>query len=106
MKKLILHLVFVMFSCGHSTPNESDAKEAARAALLQRVKNPMDVTFFQNDKVQAIGDNTFEYTETISATNSFGGTITQNANVKVKWLKDDSSEVTNWTIIDFQLNDR
>ncbi|MBP4140037.1 hypothetical protein [Flavobacterium geliluteum] len=106
MKKILLLLSFILLSCGHSIPNESDAKEASRAALLQRVKNPMDVTFFQNEKVLDLGDGNFQYNETISATNGFGGTITQNAIVKVKWLKDDPSEVSNWTVIDFQLNDR
>lgn len=106
MKKLILLLSFIVISCGHSTPNESDAKEAARAALIQQLKNPTGLTFFQNDKVMDIGGNTFVYNETISATNSFGGVITQNAIVKVKWLKDDPSEVSNWTVVDFQLNDR
>lgn len=106
MKKLILLLAFFVFSCGTSSPDKGDAKQAGRAALLQNMKNPMGVTFFQNDNVKIISENVFEYTETISATNSFGGTITQNAIIKIKWLQDDPSEVTNWAVLDLKLLDR
>ena len=108
MKKLLLFAIMAMglTSCGSSTPDESDAKEAARSAILQNLKNPIDAKFHHNEIVKALGDNTFEYTETVNATNGFGGSIAQNATVKVKWLKDDPSEVSNWTIIDIQFVDR
>lgn len=107
MKKLILLLSFLaIISCGDSTPNESDAKEAARSAVLQNVKNPTDLTFHQNDVVKDLGANTFEYKETINATNSFGGSIKQDVTVQVKWLKDDPSEASNWTVVDIQFADR
>lgn len=107
MKKAILLLSFLAFiSCGHSNPDESDAKEAARSAVLQNLKNPIDMTFHQNDVVKDLGDNIFEYKETINATNSFGGSIKQEVTVQVKWLKDDPSEVSNWSVINIQFADR
>ena len=107
MRKAFLLLSFLAFiSCGNSTPDESNAKEAARAAVLQNLKNPIDMTFHQNDVVKDLGDNTFEYKETINATNSFGGSIKQDVTVQVKWLKDDPSEVSNWTVVDIQFADR
>ena len=56
--------------------------------------------------VKILGDSTFEYRETINATNSFGGSIKQDAVVKVKFLQDDPSEVTNWSILDVQFLER
>lgn len=107
MKKVILLLGFLAFiSCGHSTPDESDAKEAARSAILQNLKNPIDMTFHQNDVVKYLGDSIYEYKETINATNGFGGSIRQDVTVKVKWLKDDPSEVSNWSIVDIQFLER
>ncbi len=107
MKKAILLLSFLAFiSCGNSTPNESDAKEVARAAVLQNIKNPVGMTFHQNDVVTEFADNVFEYKETINATNSFGGSIKQDVTVQVKWIKDDPSEVSNWTVVDIQFADR
>jgi len=108
MKKTILlfFIITSMISCSSSVPDESDAKEAARAVVLQNVKNPVDLKFHQNDEVKNLGDNTFEYKETINATNSYGGSIAQNVIVKVKWIKDDPSEVKNWSIIDIQFTDR
>lgn len=107
MKKAILLLSFlVLISCGSSTPDESDAKQAARAAVLQNVKNPIDMKFHQNDVVKDLGDNTFEYKETINATNDFGGSIKQDVTVQVKWLKDDPSEPSNWSVIDIQFANR
>lgn len=103
MKKiLLLFSLVVLFSCGSSTPNEADAKEAARAAVLQNLKNPTDVKFHHNETIKNIGNNTFEYRETINATNSFGGSIKQDAILKVKWLKDDPGEVSNWSIISIE----
>jgi len=103
-KFILISALFVIFSCGTSMPNESHAKEAARAAIIQNLKNPLDVKFHQNETVESLGDNTFEYTETINATNSFGGSIKQNAVVKVKWLKDDPDEVSNWTVLSIEFN--
>lgn len=103
MKNFLLLLSFLAFiSCGNSTPDEADAKEAARSAILQNLKNPVDMTFHQNETVKDLGDNTFEYKETINAPNSFGGSIKQDVTVQVKWLKDDPSEVSNWSIVDIQ----
>ena len=107
MKKIISILsLLALISCGNSTPDESDAKEAARAAIIQSLKDPNSAKFHHNEIINDLGDNTFQYTETIGATNSFGGVITQNAIVKVKWLKDDPSEVTNWSVVNLQFNER
>lgn len=106
MRALLFSIIFLAFvSCGSSTPNEADAKEAARAVVLQNLKNPKDMSFHQNDVVKNLGDNTFEYTETINATNSFGGSIKQDVTVIVKWIKDDPSDITNWSVIDIQFNE-
>ena len=101
---LIAFLSFI--GCGNSTPDESDAKEAARAAVLQNLKSPSGAKFHQNETVKDLGDNTFEYVETVEATNSFGGTIAQNATAKIKWNGGDPSEVQNWSVIDVQFVDR
>lgn len=107
MKRVLLFISFLaIMSCGSSTPDESTAKEAARAAVLQNLKNVSATEFHQNEEVKDLGDNTFEYKETVNATNSFGGSIAQNVTVKVKWLKDDPSEITNWTILDIQFTER
>lgn len=109
MKKAIFILTLcltTLLSCSSSTPDETDAKEAARAVVLQNVKNPVDLKFHQNDEVKNLGDNTFEYKETINATNSYGGSIAQNVIVKVKWIKGDPSEVQNWSLVDIQFTDR
>lgn len=107
MKKVLLIFITIAFaSCGNSKADSSDAKKAARAAVLQYLKNPVNMEFHQNEIVTDIGDNTFEYKETINGTNSFGGSIKQDAIVKVKWLKDDPSEVTNWSILDIQFKDK
>jgi hypothetical protein len=107
MKKVfLLFSLLAIISCGNSTPDESDAKEVARSAILQNLKNPVDMTFHQNEEVIDLGDNTFEYKETINATNSYGGSIAQNAIVKLKWLKDDPSDITNWSILDIQFTER
>ena len=107
MKKLLLVLVIFFFiSCGNSTPDKSDAKEAARAAIIHNLKDTMSDTFHQIEVVTDLGNNTFQYVETVGATNSFGGVITQNAVVKVKWLKDDPSEVSNWSIVNIEFIER
>ena len=107
MKKVfLLFSLLALFSCGSSNPDESDAKEAARAAVIQNLKSPADAKFHQNDVVKELGDNTYEYKETVNATNSFGGSIKQDVMVKVKWLGGDPSEVTSWTVLDIQFMDR
>ena len=103
MKKLLLLLsALLILSCGNSNPDESDAKEAARSAIIRNLKNPLDVKFHHNETISDLGDNTFEYRETFNATNSFGGSIKKNATVKVKWLKDDPSEISNWSVLDIR----
>jgi len=106
MKKAILLLSFLAFmGCGNSTPDESNVKEAARAAIIQNLKNP-DAKFHHNEVVTKISDSSYQYVETINATNGFGASIKQDVTVKVKWLKGDPSEVTNWSILDIQFFDR
>lgn len=106
MKKVFLVLSFLaIVSCGNSTPDESDAKEAARAAVISNLKNPIDIQFHQNEVIKDLGENTFEYKETINATNSFGGSIKQEATVKVKWIKEDPSEVSNWSVINIKFSE-
>lgn len=106
MKKLALLLTFlVLISCGGSTPNDADAKQAARAAIIQSLKNP-DANFHQNETIQSLGDGIYIYKESVNATNSYGGTIAQNVTAKVKWNGDDPSQVQNWSIIDLQFEDR
>jgi hypothetical protein len=103
MKKILLLISLVfMASCGSSTPDASDAKEAARAAVLQNLKNPVDMTFHQNEIVKDVGNNTFEYRETINATNSFGGSIKQDAIVQVKFVGDDPSDVSSWSLLNIE----
>lgn len=106
MKKAILLLSFLaLMSCGNSTPDESDVKDAARAAIIQNLKNP-SAEFHHNEVVKDLGNGTFEYAEAVNATNSFGGVIAQNVTAKIKWLGGDPSEVSNWTIVDIQFVNR
>lgn len=107
MKKVFLFISFLaIIGCGNSTPDESDAKDVARSVILQNLKNPIDANFHHNEIIKTLGDSTFEYTETINATNSYGGSIKQDAFVKIKFLQDDPSEITNWTILDIQFTER
>lgn len=107
MKKILLSFMFVtLISCGNSTPDNSDAKEAARAAIIHNLKDPMSATFHQNEIVTKVSDSVFSYTETVNAKNSFGGSSAQNATVQVKWIGGDPSEVQSWSILDIQLNER
>lgn len=105
-KTFLLFSLLALFACGSSTPDESDAKEAARAAIIQNLKSPSDANFHHNEVVKDLGNSTFEYKETVNATNSFGGSIKQDVTVKVKWLGGDPSEVTSWSILDIQFTDR
>lgn len=107
MKKALLLLsILFLIRCGNSTPDESDVKDASRAAILQALKNPTDAEFHHNESVKDLGDGTFEYAESVNATNSFGGKLAQNATVKVKWNGGDPSEVQNWSILDVQFAER
>lgn len=105
-KTLLLFGLLAFFGCGNSEPDESDAKDAARAAILQNLKNPSDTKFHHNEVIKTLGDSTFEYKETINATNSFGGSIKQDAVVRVKFLQGDPDVETNWTILDIQFLER
>lgn len=107
MKKLILLLsLLALFGCGSSTPDESTAKEAARAAIIHNLKSPSSANFHHNEVVKKIDDSTFVYSETVEATNSFGGVIAQNAHTTVKWMGGDPSEETNWSLLDIQFTER
>ena len=107
MKKIVLLFSFLaIIGCGSSTPDVSTAKEAARAAILNKLTSPSSAKFHHNEVVKKIDDSTFNYTETIESTNSFGGMIAQNAIVKVKWISGDASEVTNWSVLDIQFAER
>jgi len=107
MKNLILTTIATVFllltSCVHSTPNNSDAKEAARAAIIHNLKDPTSAKFYHNETINNIGNNTFVYTETLIATNSFGGSIVQNVTVKVKWKGGNPSKIENWEWSDLQI---
>lgn len=107
MKKIIIILTaFSLIGCGSSTPDEATAKEAARAAIIHNLKDPSSAEFHQNEKVKDLGNNTFEYTESVNATNSFGGKIAQDVNVQVKWNGGDPSEVNNWSVVDIHFLER
>lgn len=107
MKKIIFTFIaFTFISCGESTPDESDAKEAARATIIHNLKDPSSAEFHHNEIVKDLGNNIFEYTETVNATNSFGGKIKQDVTVKVKWNGGDPSEVNNWSSLELNFNDR
>lgn len=107
MKKVLLSISFLaLISCGSSIADESNAKEAARAAILNKLTSPSSAKFHHNEVVKKIDDSTFNYTETIESTNSFGGMIAQNVNTTVKWKGGDASEATNWVIIDIQFAER
>ncbi|AUS04508.1 hypothetical protein [Pseudotamlana carrageenivorans] len=104
MRKLLLIFgLLAFFSCTSSEPNEANAKNAARSAIIQKVKNPTDLKFHHNEVISNLGYNTFQYQETINATNGFGGSIKKNAVVKVKWIKGDASEVSSWIIEDIYI---
>lgn len=107
MKKLLFLLGFAtVISCGSSTPDDSDIKQAARAAILSNVKDPTSTTFHQNEVVKNLGENVYSYSETINATNGFGGSIAQNIFVKIKWTGTDPSEVSSYQLVDLQYSDR
>jgi hypothetical protein len=107
MKKVILLFnLLALFSCSSSSPSDSDVKEAARAAILQNLKSPTQTSFHHNEVIEKLEENTFQYKETINATNSFGGSIKQDATVKIKWLNKNPSVITNWSVIDIQFMDR
>lgn len=107
MKKIMWAIVgIIMISCGNSTPDESDVKDVARAAILHSLKNPTDAKLHHNEVVKDLGNNQYQYVETVNATNAFGGSIAQNVMVKVKWNGKDPSELENWILLDIQFTDR
>lgn len=107
MKKLFLLTVFfIAIACGSSTPSDSDVKNAARAAILHNIKDPTSAKFHQNDQVQDLGDNTYSYSESVNATNSFGGSVAQNVFVKLKWTGNDPSEVGSYQLLDLRMENR
>jgi hypothetical protein len=105
-KTFLLFSLLALFSCGSSTPDESDAKEAARAAILERLKNPLDARFHQNETIKDLGKGAYLYTETVNSTNSFGGSISQNVTLEVKWLGEDPSNVENWVVMNIDVTER
>ena len=107
MKKLFLTFSFLtLISCGNSTPDNSDVKDVARVVIMSNLKDPTTTKFHHNENVKDLGDSTFVYTETINATNSFGGSIAQNATITIKWAGGEPSEITNWRIVDTQFEER
>jgi hypothetical protein len=107
MKKNILLLSFLaIISCGNSTPDESDIKDVARTVILRNLKDLNSVKFHHNEIFNDLGDNIFEYKETVNATNGFGGSIANNVTVKVKWLGGDPSEIESYSLIDIQFVER
>lgn len=107
MKNIILVLsLFIAISCGDSKPNESDAKEAARAAIIHNLINPSGVKFYHDEIVKDLGNGEFEYSETVDATNTFGGSIAQKATAKIKWNGGDPSKMENWSVLDVQFYER
>lgn len=107
MKKLLLFIsLATLLSCSNSTPDKSDVKDAARAAILHHLKDMNSAKFHHNEIVSDIGNNTYTYTETVNATNSFGGSVAQNVVVKLKWNGGDTSDVSSYSLLDLQFNER
>lgn len=107
MKKVFYYLSFIaLISCGNSTPDESDVKDVARIVILRNVKNMKSTEFYHNEIITTYQDSLFDYKETISATNSFGGAIDQVVTTRLKWNGGDPSEITNWSLVDIQFADR
>ena len=107
MKKIILILsLLALLSCGSSTPDESDVKDVARTVILRSVKNIKSTEFYHNEIITTYQDSLFDYKETISATNSFGGAIDQVVTTRLKWNGGNPSEITNWAVIDIQFANR
>ncbi|WP_131387679.1 hypothetical protein [Flavobacterium suncheonense] len=107
MKKVILFLsILVFIGCGNSEPNESNAKEAARAAIIHNLKNINSANFHQNEVIADLGGGVYQYKETVNATNNFGGSIANDVTVKVKYVGGDASEVSSWSILDIQFSER
>ena len=107
MKKLLAVAgVLLLCNCSSKTADEANVKEAARAAIIHNLKSPSSVKFHHNEYVKQIDDSTFIYTETIEATNTYGGLIAQNAYTTVKWKGGDASDVDNWNVLDLQFKER
>ena len=107
MKKLLFIITLtLLISCEHSTPNNSDVKNTARAVIIHNLKNLNSAKFHHNEVIKKTSDNVFIYYETVNATNSFGGSIAKNAIITIKWMGNNPSNIENWTIIDAQFKDR
>lgn len=107
MKKiLLLFCATLLISCGDSTPDNSDVKNAARAVIIHDLKDPRSAEFHHNEVITKTGDSVFIYKETVNATNSFGGSIANDAIIIVKWRGGNPSDIENWYVIDKQLAPR
>lgn len=107
MKKILLIAIsLLLFGCTNSKPSDSDVKEAARAAILNNLKDMGSAKFHHNENIQDLGNQVYRYQETVNANNSFGGSIGQNVVVTLKWTGQDPSEVTSYILQDLQFNER
>ena len=107
MKRLfILCLLFTLISCGSSTPDDSDVKNASRAVIIRNLKNLNSAKFHHNEVVKKVSDSIFTYLETVNATNTYGGSVAQNAFVKLKWIGGDPSEISSWSVVDISFSNR
>ncbi|WP_264522159.1 hypothetical protein [Flavobacterium sp. N1994] len=107
MKKFILLLsLLAIISCTNSSPDDSNVKDVARAVILHNLKSANSTEFHHNETINHLNDNTFEYKETINATNSFGGSLVENATVKIKWTGGDPSKTENWSVVDVNFSER
>ena len=103
---LLLCTSTLLISCGNSTPDDSDVKDASRAAIIHDLKDPTSAKFHHNEIVSKLDDSLYSYSETVNAANSFGGSRAQNVIVKVKWAGGDPSEIQNWRLINIQYLER
>lgn len=101
----ILLIIITIFGC-NSTPNDSNVKDAARAAIIHKLKDPNTAKFHHNEVINDLGNDTFTYTETVNAKNSFGGSVAHIVNVKIKWAGGSPSDIENWRLLDIRFNER
>ena len=109
MRNLILIpvIIFFLLSCdGNSAPESNDAKEAARAAIIHNLKDPKSVKFHHDEVIKKIDDSSFLYTETVNASNSYGGSIAQIVTIEVNYRGGDPSTVENWSYTNLQFKPR
>ncbi len=107
MKKLLSAFVLlVLFCCTNSKPSDSNIKDAARAAILTNLKDMGSAKFHHNETVQDLGNQIYRYQETVNANNSFGGSLSKNIVVTLKWSGQDPSEISSYILQDLQFNER